>query len=157
MYTYTTAAQRPLAITEARLHRDDGTDTPLRLLTRDEWMRISNKDLNGTPTCVYYDPQLDNGVLNIWPRPDYVSQYIKATARVPIQDFDTAANDPDFPQECYRAVKFNLAVDLSHEYTGIDLNRFDRVKRQADKLYATLVMADADYGSVYFKAYDGDF
>jgi len=154
VYTYTTKSGRPLSITEARLHRDSATDTPLTLLNRDEWMEIASKETNGTPTCVYYDPQLDSGVLYVWPRPSTVDNWIKLTARMPIQDFDAAENDPDFPTECMRAVKYNLAVELSHEYTGIDLGRYDRTKKMADNLYRSLVMVDAEYSSYQFKAWD---
>ena len=151
VYTYTTKSTRPLDITEARLHRDDATDTPLNILTRQKWMDISTKDNNGTPTCIYYDPQLDSGILHVWSRPDEVSNYIKLTARMPVQDFDAAENDPDFPAECFRAVQFNLAIDLSYEYTDIDPKRFAAVERKAAYLYNALVAYDAEYGSVTFE------
>jgi len=148
VYTYTTLSGRPLDISEARLYRDGGTDTPLNILTRQEWMDISTKETNGVPTCVYYDPQLDSSILHVWPRPNSVSNYIKLSARMPIQDFDKAGDDPDFPQECFRAVKFNLAIDISYEYIDIDSKRFGAVERKAAMLFNSLTMYDAEYGSV---------
>ena len=154
VYTYTTMSGRPLSITEARLHRDSGTDVPLEVLNRQRWMELSNKQSDGTPNCIYYDPQLDSGILNVWLRPTTVDNYIKATCRMEIQDIDTMEDDPDFPVEIHRAVKFNLACELSHEYSGIDLARYDRTRRMADKLYLMLVMADAEHISYQFKASD---
>ncbi len=154
VYTYTTLSQRPLEILEARLHRDDATETPLNILTRQEWMDYANKTSNGLPNSIFYDPQLDSGILNVWPRPEKVNDYIKLTCKYPIQDIDAAANDPDFPAEVYRAVKFNLAVDISHEYTGIDEKRYYMLRKQADKLFVTMQSFDAEYGSIFFEAYE---
>ena len=154
IYTYTTISQRPLEILEARLHRDDETETPLNILTRQEWMDYANKTSNGLPNSIFYDSQLDSGILNVWPRPEKVNDYIKLTCKYPIQDIDAAANDPDFPAEIYRAVKFNLAVDISHEYTGVDMDRYYALKKKADQLFTTISMFDAEYGSIIFEAYE---
>ena len=152
VYTYTTISQRPLEILEARLHRDDDTETPLNILTRQEWMDYSSKTSNGLPNSVYYEPLLDSGILHVWPRPEKVNDYIKLTAKYPIQDIDAATNDPDFPAEFYRAVKFNLAVDISHEYKGVDLNRYYALRKQADQLFKNLSIFDAEYGSIFFES-----
>ena len=154
VYTYTTIAQRPLEVMEARLYSDDDSEIPLNVLTRQEWMNYTTKLSNGTPNSIYYDPQLDSGILHVWPRPNNVNEYIKLTCKYPIQDFDAAANDPDFPVELHNAVKFNLAVDISHEYTGIDINRYYALKKRADALYAGVSTYDTEYGSIFFEAYD---
>jgi hypothetical protein len=147
VYTYTTKSQRPLDILEARLYRDGGTDTPLYIANRQEWADLADKENNGIPSQIYYDPQLDSGILHVWPRPSTVDNYIKATAKMPIQDFDAKANDPDFPPEFHRAVKFNLAVDLSFEYNGVDTNRFYQLKKQADYLKMAIGYHDAAFNS----------
>lgn len=154
VYTYTTKSQRPLDVMEARLYVDAGTEIPLYIATRREWMDITNKSYNGTPSQVYYDRQLDSGILNVWPRPDKVNNYIKLSCRYPIQDIDAAANDPDWPPEVYRAVKFNVAVDLSHEYTNIDINRYRLLEKKAAYLFNTMTQYDADYGSIFFGVED---
>jgi hypothetical protein len=154
VYTYTTIAQRPLEIMEARLFRDDESETPLNVLTRQEWMDYANKTSSGLPNSIYYDPQLDSGILHVWPRPEKVNDYIKATVKYPIQDIDAAANDPDFPVELHQAVKFNLAVDISHEYTGVVLERYYALKKKADLLFKNIATFDAEYGSIFFEAYE---
>jgi hypothetical protein len=149
---YTTKSGRPLEITEARLVSDSGTHTPLTIYTRDEWMSIPNKDDNGTPSGIYYDEQLDSGILHIWPRPDDVSTYLKLTAKMPVQDFDAATDDADFPQECYRAVKFNLAAEVAHEYTDIDSNRLARVERMAVITLSAMQQFHTDLETIRFEA-----
>jgi hypothetical protein len=149
---YTTKSGRPLSITEARLVNDAGTETPLTILTRQEWMNIPSKDTNGTPSMVYYDPQLDSGILYVWPRPNLVNNYIQLTARMPIQDFDASTDSPDFPQEIYHAVKWNLAVEISPEYPGIDFQRFLLVEKLANRAFKRMADFDAEDGSIIFEA-----
>jgi len=152
IYTYTTIAQRPLDVKDARLVSDAGAETPLRVCERQEWYDLPNKTNNGTPSQVFYDRQLDSGVLYVWPRPNKVNQYIKLSCRYPIQDFDAAANDPDFPQEVYRAVKFNLAEEISHEYKGVDMNRYYALAKKARGLFNEMAAYDTEYGSFIFEA-----
>jgi hypothetical protein len=54
----------------------------------------------------------------VFPTPDSTSAglnvYIQYQA--PFEDFDDAANNADIPQEFLRALKYQLAVDLSFEF-----------------------------------------
>jgi len=154
VYTYTTMSQRPLEIISASLHRDAGNETPLRVCTRDEWDEIAKKDVDGVPSQVYYEPALDSGILHVWPRPATVDNYIIASAKMPVQDLDAATHDPDFPPECHRAVKFNLAVDLSHEYPGVDINRYFQVKKIAENALNVIKQFNADFRSYTFEVSD---
>ena len=150
--TYTTKSGRPLVITDARLVSDAGTETSLQILDRDEWMAISNKNNNGVPSQVYYDPQLTYGVLHVWPRPNDVASYLKMTARVAIQDFDAAANSPDFPQEIYRSAKWSLADEIALEYTGVDAQKLIIVQNRASMFFNQMLDFDAETGSITFEA-----
>ena len=113
VYTYTTKCTRPIEMTEARLHNSDGTDTPLCLISRDEYMALSDKTTTGTANSVYCDARIDRMTVNIWPACDDVKDYIKATVKMPIMDMDSASNAPEFPQECYECLATNLAVRLA--------------------------------------------
>jgi len=150
--TYTTKSGRPLVITEARLVNDSGTEISLEILNRDEWMSISNKNTNGIPSQIYYDPQLTYGVLYVWPRPNDVASYLKMTARVAIQDFDSATDSADFPQEIYRAAKWNLADEIALEYTGIDVQKLIFVQNRASMFFNQILDFDAETGSLTFEA-----
>ena len=149
---YTTKSGRPLEITEARLVNDAGTETGLTILNREEWMNISNKNTNGTPSQIYYDPQLDSGILYVWPRPNDVASYLKFTARVPIQDFDSSTDDPDWPQEVYRAAKWALANEIALEYEGVDAQKLLLVSHRAEKFFDKMLEFDTETGSIRFEA-----
>ena len=113
VYTYTTKCTRPIEMTEVRLHNADGTDTPLVLISRDEYMSLSDKTTTGKANSVYCDARLDRMTVNIWPACDDVKDYIKATVKMPIMDVDAVANNPEFPQEWYECLATNLAIRLA--------------------------------------------
>lgn len=115
VYTYATKGQRPLEIIEARLINDD-IETTLSIISRSDYMSLSNKSTTGQANQVYYDPQQTNGIFRVWPGCDDVKYRIKMTIRRPIMDFDAAADDADFPSYCCEAVILNLALRLSLKY-----------------------------------------
>jgi len=110
---------RPLDIVEARYHYyTSGTDLPMMKISRQEYLDLPDKGATGTSTNFYYDPQLSLGVLYVWPivsSTGTISDTIIGTAKVPVEDFDAAANNPDFPQEWFSALMWNLACDLAPE------------------------------------------
>lgn len=105
---------RPQRIYNATKIVDD-TETPIRIVDRSEYRNQPAKDDTGKPVFVYYDPQLENGVLYVWPTPDDSDQ-IKFTYRSYIQDFDSTADNPQFPSEWLEAIVYNLAVRLAPQY-----------------------------------------
>lgn len=116
VFAYTTKIERPLRITEMRRRDEDDIDTPVRLVTRYDYMGQSSKASTGKVTQAYYDPQLTRGTLYTWPSSDNVTDILKFTFSRTIEDFDAAANTPDLPQEWFECIKFNLAIRLAPEY-----------------------------------------
>jgi hypothetical protein len=112
VYTYTTKTQRPLSIIEARLITADEIEIPIEVIPRDTYMLLSNKDTTGLINQVYYDPQLTNGKLYVWPTSSDVQNRIEMTIKKPIMDFDASADDGEFPQEWFEAITTNLAVRI---------------------------------------------
>jgi hypothetical protein len=116
VYSYTIKSPRPIELIEARLHRSDDIETPLMLSGKHDYMLISNKTSEGPPNQLYYDKQLTNGYLYVWPEPDDVQDYLKFTARLPIQDLDSLTNDFEVGQEWYEPIAWNLAWRLVPKY-----------------------------------------
>ena len=116
VYAFTSKIQRPLEIIEARLRNADDNDRPLLIKSRQEYMALSDKDSAGSPNLIYYDPQLTNGKMYVWLCPNDVKERIFFTSRIPIEDFDSQANDPDFPQEWLLPVAWNLAVLVAPKF-----------------------------------------
>ena len=116
VYTYTTKTQRPLEIIDARLRNADDNDVPLSIISKQEYNALSDKDSEATPNQIYYDGQLTNGVLYVWPEPSDVKDRIIMTIKRPICDMDSAIDNFDLPTEWFEVLKFNLATRLAPEY-----------------------------------------
>lgn len=148
VYAYTTGINRPLFLTELRLHEDGGTEIPMRLVSRNEYKRMSLKTTEGKPTMAWYDPQRTDGVLYIWPRTSSVKDYLVATARMPLEDFDAGTDDADFPQEWFLALAYNLALLAAPKF---DLEISPSFRETAGILLQDAMDSAADYGSLYIE------
>lgn len=119
VYSYTNKAQRPTRIQNA-IYRDytNGNDVPMELISREEYWNLGVKTQEGTPNMLYFDPRRDDSEIRIYPEPTNVKDRIILICEYPFEDFDTGANTPDFPQEWYEAVTWNLAARLMYKYGG---------------------------------------
>lgn len=101
----------PLRIVSAYITKD-GLDTPVTILTKDEYERLNNKTSEGKTTQIWYDYQNTTGTLYIWPVVDASGYTLTITYQKSYDDMDAASNDLDFPSNWYYALFWNLAVDL---------------------------------------------
>lgn len=141
VYVYESKLQRPLRILSLRRRDTSNIDTRLDLISRDEYFELTNKLDTGAPVQAYYDPQLDNGKLYLWPAPDTVDWQIRFTFLESFQDWDSTANEGDFPQEWIEALTYNLAVRLAPEY-GLPSERFALLKSEAGEYLGNAMMFD---------------
>jgi hypothetical protein len=146
---------KPLKIIQAYLH-DSTTnlDVPMRIITRDEYNRLGNKQTTGQPIQCYYDPQNSYGDLKLFPIADATSVTNKTITLVyqrPFEDFDAAADEPDFPQEWFDAVKHLLADRLAPEY-GLAIQERQDLRGRAEKLKQEALSFGTEEGSLFFSA-----
>lgn len=139
-------SERPLQITQCR-HVEDSIATEMFPLTREEYFRLPDKSTSGKPTNYYYDPQLTTGTLYIWPT-DSGANTLKFTYRRPLEDIDSATDDPDFPPEWLDALTYNLAVRLAPFY-GVSVSA-EVANIAAYGLDELEGFSREDPGSVYF-------
>jgi hypothetical protein len=115
VYSYTTKIPRPIEIIEARILDSNALETPLSVFGKHDYMLLSNKTTEARPNQIYYDKQLSNGILKVWPEPNDVKEYIKFTGRFPIQDMSLTSTF-DVSDEWYEAIAWNLAYRLASKY-----------------------------------------
>jgi len=116
VYSYTVKTQRPYEIVEARVYGSDNLDRSINIISRADYMGLSDKTSEGTPNQVYYDKQLSNGKMYIWPEPNNMQEYLKFTARIPIMDLNELTEDLEMAGEWFEAVSWNLALRLFPKY-----------------------------------------
>lgn len=91
-------------------------DTPLCLTSRAAFSMPENRTKLGTPEILWLDRQLTTPKCYLWPIPDAATYQIHYLYTRILEDFDAAANTPDFPQSWYDALVYGLAANLSDEY-----------------------------------------
>lgn len=116
VFTYTSKARRPLEILTAVLRDTDNQDSPLYPMSLEAFESITNKTADGTPYQYLYEPMLTNGRISFDVEPEDVTKVVRIVFLGALEDFDTLADTPDYPQEWFRALKFQLAMDLWPEY-----------------------------------------
>ena len=110
------AIPKPLDIIEARFKSPNSDELDMFPISRTDYTSLVIKNSQGTPTQYYYDSQRDTGVLYIWQTAALSGSNIKMTVKTPVQDFVTATDTPDFPQEWYEPLMWNLAAKLMPGY-----------------------------------------
>ena len=150
----------PLKVLQA-WHRLTSTsaDTPLRVITRDEYNRLSNKTQAGAPTHLCYEPPGGisgsemQGTFYLWPVPD--TNFVTSTPHTvriygtrPLMDFDTSSDAPDFPTFYNNALVWGLADQLAYEYHTGEAERSMISKKAALHLSKALSF-DMEEGSLF--------
>jgi hypothetical protein len=113
VFAYTTKVRRPINILTAMLKDADGNETPLDPMILEEYEAIPNKTSEGTPGRGYYEAQLTNGKLYLDRRPDDITKVVSMVFLSPIEDFTSATDTVDMPQEWFRPLSLQLAMDIS--------------------------------------------
>lgn len=128
--------------------------------TQIEVMQRAKTDFNllpfgstGIPVSYTYQPKTNIGELSVWPIPDAsvpVGTRLFITYQRPIEVFDAATDNPDFPQEWGNALIYQLALALCDEY-GVPDSKFNRIGKLADTHLATALSNSNEQGSVFFQ------
>jgi hypothetical protein len=151
VYTYTTKTARPLSISNPRLHYGDGdSEIPLDLVTRKDYFELPDKTTTGEAYRVFYEPLLANGKLYVSDACGDVKNWLVMTAKVQFDDFDSSDVTPDFPQEWFVPITYNLAMFVAPKFkatpsqivTSIAAESFSAL-RKFDKSYAPVFMRPA--------------
>jgi hypothetical protein len=125
----------PLKIESAVLYTtSSGARQQLEIMDKSEFNLMNSLD-TGNPTCISYTPQINKGVISLWPMPssDVAStKTLRILIRTPFEGFTASANTPDLPQEYQNALIYGLAYTISPEY-GVPI--MDRQALQRDYLY----------------------
>ena len=151
VYVYTTKINRPLRIISARRRNSDSDDQDVEQISRQQYFNITSKDSEGEINQFYYDPQLTNGTLYVWPLITDVSNTLKLTVYDPINDLDTTSDNIDFPVEWMRPLKLMLAQDLVLEYPVSD-SRAAWIAKAAKEAKDIVMGWDVEPVSVYMAA-----
>jgi hypothetical protein len=150
VYAYTTKAGRPQKIVYAYRRDINDIDNEIEIIGEKEYMRQSNKGSSGPPVEVWYQPTLTTGTLYVWPVDGGANwdKLILSVNYLP-DDFDAAADNPQFPIEWGQALIYGLADKLAPEY-GLPLSERKALKQEAEFELEEALAYDTENASVIF-------
>lgn len=165
VWNYSAVAQRPLQLdfrTATAVLRDiNNNDTPLNFMTLQEYESLPNKAMPtfvSDPTAVYYESQFGSGlyaptitgggVLYLDAFPQDVTKHLHIVYMRPVMDFNNPSDNPEYPQQWYRALTWGLAKEIC------DMFDAEWSKSMEDNYQSSLSMAreqDSEVSSLYFQ------
>ena len=157
---------RPLRLFDGSYIRDLSVtpyvDTPLRIISRREYMQFGVKSIEGVPNSIYYSPTIEIadgttnpatgwGTLYVYTAPSQTTRSLYLNMQRPIYDMDTASDVFDLPQEWFRCLKFMLAGELAWEYPKVDPGYAREVRAMGRDLQNELQSWSVEDSPVYFQ------
>lgn len=120
---------RPFRILDIA-RKTGNNEVSLTPLTRKEYMELSNKSSTGTVIQYYYDPQITDGKLYVWPTSINTTDTLVLSVERAIEDMLADTNDFDLPVEWMEAVSYGLAYRLAGEYR-LPMNEREMLLKEA--------------------------
>jgi hypothetical protein len=155
VFTYTTKINRPqrLDVDSSNWHSFAGNDTPVRIISREEYTRLTTKTSPGKIVQAYYDPQLINGILKVWPTPNNATDVLQFWYERILEDFDSGSNTPDFAPEWGEALILGLASRIAPSMgnAAMSLSEKTDLKNRADTELLIAMNYDRANVSTYFQ------
>jgi len=143
---------RPLRIAEygnfiRQISSGQALDTPLRVISRAEYMQFGNKGALGVINTIYYDSQFNTattpspstgyGTLYVYVAPSDTTRTIYLQAQRPLSDMTTGTDEFDFPAEWFYYLVYALAADLADD-NEVPEDRIARLEKTRDTMQANL-------------------
>lgn len=140
---------RPLRIVDGFIRNPQGFDTPLVMLSRQEYDILGSKASLGIPNQFYYNNQLENGILYTYTVPSIDGWTIHATIQRMFDDMATLDNTFDFPQEWFLPLKWALVAELGMEY-GLSLEKISYYETKSFTLVEDIFAWSQETPGIYF-------
>lgn len=149
VYCYQTKVNRPLRIISAyHQYTSGGNRNPINVIEKDSYFRLGALTSTGTPNQLYYDPQLDLGVVYLFPLVTGGDSVVEFTYHRPFEDFDSSGDTADFPQEWYLPLMMELAFMLGAK-GGLPIEERAQLSKEAEYYRQAALSIGYPEGSLY--------
>jgi hypothetical protein len=164
VWNYTTKGQRPLAIRTCILRDSTSNDTPLNVMTLEDYEFLPSKQQPGflsDPQAFYYESQFASGTsntaggmlyLDVYGAQD-VTKHLHIVYMRPVMDFNNPNDNPEYPQQWYRALCWGLSKDICSMF---DAEWTEDMQANYLESVAMAREADAETSSFYFQVQTDD-
>ena len=146
---------KPLKIIQAWIRNNTITpniDTPMQILSKQEYNVLGSKYSTGTANSVFLDPRVTTSNLYLYLSPDNLVPTIYElhfNANILISDLNSGTDVPDFPIEWMQALVWGLADQLAIEYS-VPANHRAEIANKAERYKADMEAYDVDNTSTFF-------
>lgn len=111
-----TGQPRPIRLLDLYLRSETGNDVTMKIVSRYDYNTLGSKSTPGVPNQAFYDPQLGAAMITLYDVPTDATRTMHVVYQRQIQDFNLNSDNPDFPQEAFRLLKWCLADEIALEY-----------------------------------------
>ena len=150
-------ANRPARIAQAWQRYTSGStqnDTPLIILSRQEYNILTPKNIQGIPNSLYYDAQITTGILYPWPIVNQTGYSLIISYQRQIEDVATTSSAStqtfDVPQEFFLPLAWNLAKLVAPKYTS-NLQKQQMITANAGMYLEEVVNFNREEATVMFQ------
>ena len=148
VFSFPELISRPLRVLQVRrktVGENDEIET--NQWSRQQYFAQPDKASQGQINNWYYSPQLTDGRLYVWQTANNVDQIANFTYIRPIDVNSDTADNPDFPSEWFRVLKYSLAAEIGPEYR-IPQDRLDRILIKAEDILQDALGYDREDNSL---------
>jgi hypothetical protein len=111
-----TGTTLPIRVLDQYIVDQAGNSVTLVMTSRYDWNTLGQKFAQGVPNQVWYNPQLEQGILTLYDVPSDATHTIHVVVQLQMQDVGALTNNMAFPQEAFRMLKWCLADEISLPY-----------------------------------------
>jgi hypothetical protein len=127
---------------------ESNTRVEMNIVNKEEY-NILPASSTGTPIKISYQPNINSGVVYLWPTPPATNTaYVTLVYLRSVQYTSLATDTIDMPEEWYMALVLALAVSLAPEW-GIPLPDRQWLEKQAEKALEAAAGVGQDVGSFF--------
>jgi len=154
-YPTVAITDRPLKCIQGFYRNNQSTppvDTPLMLVSKQEYNVLGSKASTGTANTIFYDIKALNGILYVYLTPDVNAQTnyeLHLVMQMPLNDLNKASDVPDFPNEWMNCLVWSLADELALQY-GVPMNARTEIAQRAAMYKDKLSDWDVEATSTFF-------
>jgi hypothetical protein len=106
-------ASRPIKVVSAKFVDASGLETPAEVVNNITWDDIFNKDVTGSPECIWYEASTGNG--RVWVYPKASGYTLKMECQTLLRSF-AQSTELDLPEGYESALMLTLACDLCRSF-----------------------------------------
>lgn len=140
-----TAATGTLLILEAVIRRSS-LDTPVYMMTREQYELLPDKTQQGLPTQVWHDRR--TGLYYPWQVPENSTDVFRYNRLRRLQDAGTGLETPDLPYRWFNAMAAGMAARLAEKFAPPELE--DRLLAKAALALKRAIAGDTESVDVSF-------